>query len=117
VSEVEKIKIGPWIVSPALNLLEHGTRSVKIESRAMDVLVVLARQGGAVVSVEELLASVWKGVVVGDSSVYLAIRQLRQALETSADGTCYIETIPKRGYRLTGLSSVSGAWSLLPKPA
>jgi len=100
-SAVEKIKIGPWIVRPALNLLEQGTRSIRIESRAMDVLVFLARQDGAVVSIEELITSVWKGVVVSDSSVYLAIRQLRQALDSSADGARYIETIPKRGYRLT----------------
>ena len=76
-----RIKIGPWTATPALNLLERDGRSIKIESRAMDVLAVLARHGGAVVSVEELLASVWKGVVVGDGSVYLAIRQLRTILD------------------------------------
>jgi TolB-like protein/DNA-binding winged helix-turn-helix (wHTH) protein len=101
VGEVARIKIGLWTATPALNLLERDGRCIKIESRAMDVLVVLARHGGAVVSVDELLASVWKGVVVGDGSVYLAIRQLRQALDDPADGTRYIETIPKRGYRLT----------------
>ena len=100
-SAVNKIRIGSWTASPALNLLEDGTRSVRIEPRAMDVLVFLARQDGAVVSVEELIAAVWKGVVVSDSSVYLAIRQLRQALDSSADGTRYIETISKRGYRLS----------------
>ena len=42
-----------------------------------------------------------KGLVVSDSSVYLAIRQLRQALGSSADGIRYIETISKRGYRLS----------------
>ena len=46
-------------------------------------------------------AAVWKGAVVGDGSVYLAINQLRQALEESAYGVRYIETIPRRGYRLT----------------
>jgi TolB-like protein/DNA-binding winged helix-turn-helix (wHTH) protein len=101
VSEAARIRIGPWIASPALNLLERGTRSIKIEPRAMDVLMFLARRDGAVVSVEELIASVWKGVIVGDGSVYLAISQLRQALDDSADGTRCIETIPKRGYRLT----------------
>ncbi len=100
-SAVNKIKIGSWTVSPALNLLEDGARSLKIEPRAMDVLVCLAGHGGAVVSVEELIASVWKGLVVSDSSVYLAIRQLRQALGSSADGIRYIETISKRGYRLS----------------
>jgi len=101
VSEAARIRIGAWIASPALNLLERGTRSIKIEPRAMDVLMFLVRRDGAVVSVEELIASVWKGVVVGDGSVYLAISQLRQALDDSADDTRYIETIPKRGYRLT----------------
>jgi len=100
VSETASIKIGPWIASPALNLLESGTRSVRLEPRAMDVLMVLARRDGAVVSVEELMSSVWKGVIVGDGSVYLAIRQLRQALGDD-NGVSYIETIPKRGYRLT----------------
>ena len=37
---------------------------------------------------------------VSDSSVYLAIRQLRQALADGDEGTRYIETIPKPGYRL-----------------
>jgi TolB-like protein/DNA-binding winged helix-turn-helix (wHTH) protein len=98
---VERIKIGPWTATPALNLLERGARSLKIEPRAMDVLVFLARHDGAVVSVEELIASVWKGVIVGDGSVYLAIRQLRQVLDDPVNGTRYIETISKRGYRLT----------------
>lgn len=100
-SETARFRIGPWTISPTLNLLERGERSTRIEPRAMDVLVLLARRGGEVVSVEELIASVWKGAIVTDSSVYLAISQLRQALDDAADGMHYIETIPKRGYRLT----------------
>jgi DNA-binding winged helix-turn-helix (wHTH) protein/Tol biopolymer transport system component len=96
-----KIRVGAWLVSPALNVLEHGERSLKLEPRAMDVLVYLADHAGDVVSVEELLGSVWKGLVVGDGSVYLAIKQLRQALAIPNDDTVHIETIPKRGYRLT----------------
>ncbi len=99
--ELVTIKIGSWTASPALNLLECGDRSVRIEPRAMDVLAYLAARSGAVVSVEELMASVWKGVVVGDGSVYLAIRQLRQVLDDPDRGAHHIETIPKRGYRLT----------------
>lgn len=95
------LRIGAWTVHPALNLLERDARSVRIEPRAMDVLVVLAQHAGSVVSVDELIATVWKGVIVGDGSVYLAIKQLRRALEDPADGRRYIETIAKRGYRLT----------------
>jgi TolB-like protein/DNA-binding winged helix-turn-helix (wHTH) protein len=99
--EVGGFKIGPWTVRPALNLLVRDSRSVRVEPRAMDVLAFLAARAGAVVSVEQLIAAVWKGVVVGDSSVYVAVKQLRRALDESADGVTYIETIPKRGYRLT----------------
>lgn len=99
--ETVKFRIGAWTVTPALNSLERDGRSIKVEPRAMDVLVLLAQRDQAVVSVDELIASVWKGVVVGDGSVYLAISQVRQALGDSAEGVRYIETIPKRGYRLT----------------
>lgn len=100
-SDAVSIRIGAWTAHPDLNLLERDGRSIRVEPRAMDVLVLLARHGGAVVSIDELMASVWKGVVVGEGSVYLAIRQLRQAFGDADDGKRYIETITKRGYRLT----------------
>lgn len=96
-----RTRIGAWVATPALNLLENGAQSIKIEPRTMDVLAHLASRPGEVVSVEELLEAVWRGVVVGDSSVYMAIKQLRRALASGGDETQYIETIPKRGYRLT----------------
>lgn len=108
-SEVASIRIGAWTAHPDLNLLERDDRSIRVEPRAMDVLVVLARQDGAVVSIDELMAQVWKGVVVGEGSVYVAIRQLRQVLDDADDGARYIETIPKRGYRLTVPVEVIGA--------
>jgi TolB-like protein/DNA-binding winged helix-turn-helix (wHTH) protein/tetratricopeptide (TPR) repeat protein len=94
-----KFRIGEWIANPASNLLERKGESIRLESRAMDVLAYLASRHGAVTSVDELMTAVWKGVVVGDGSVYLAISQLRQALG-GADGKTYIETVPKRGYQL-----------------
>jgi DNA-binding winged helix-turn-helix (wHTH) protein/Tol biopolymer transport system component len=95
-----KIKIGVWTASPSLNLLENGDRTIKLEPRTMDVLVCLARHAGDVVPIGELLADVWQGVVVSDHSVYIAIKQLRKAFATAAEGANYIDTIPKRGYRL-----------------
>ena len=95
-----RFKIGSWIVRPAQNLLQNRERSIRIEPRAMDVLSYLASRPGDVISISELLAVVWKGAVVGDGSVYFAIAQLRQALAVPGNDTAYIETIPKRGYRL-----------------
>lgn len=66
----------------------------------MDVLMHLAARAGAAASVNDLMAAVWKNVVVSDGSVYLAISQLREALGNTENGKSYIETVPKRGYRL-----------------
>jgi len=101
VTEAPAFRIGHWVVRPSQNLIERDSRSVRLEPRAMDVLIALAKGDGDVISVESLMTAVWKDVVVGDGSVYLAIRQLRQALGDGDEGAHYIETIPKRGYRLT----------------
>jgi TolB-like protein/DNA-binding winged helix-turn-helix (wHTH) protein len=102
------LQIGPWTVRPALNVLERGGETVRIEPRAMDVLVFLARHRGEVFSVDQLIAAVWNGAVVTDNSVYIAISQLRQALAGPEEAS-YIETIPKRGYRLTAPAIVEQA--------
>jgi TolB-like protein/DNA-binding winged helix-turn-helix (wHTH) protein len=115
VNQPATIQIGPWTAYPSLNQLERGGRSVKIEPRAMDVLVFLAQHHDVVVSVDEVIAAVWKGVVVGDGSVYLAIRQLRQVLD-DPDGTSFIETIPKRGYRLRTAPFVRAAAETTTRP-
>ncbi len=95
-----KTRIGAWIADPASNLLLRDGQAVRLEPRAMDVLMHLAARGGEVASVNDLMAAVWKNVVVSDGSVYLAISQLREALGTTEGGQSYIETVPKRGYRL-----------------
>jgi TolB-like protein/DNA-binding winged helix-turn-helix (wHTH) protein len=100
VNDSRTLKIGEWTATPALNLLERGGETVRLEARAMDVLMALARQPGEVLSLDTLIATVWKGVVVGDGSVYLAINQLRHALDGKQAEVSHIETIPKRGYRL-----------------
>jgi TolB-like protein/DNA-binding winged helix-turn-helix (wHTH) protein len=112
-----KTRIGAWTADPALNLLQQGERSVRLEPRAMDVLMHLAASSGAVTSVEDLMSAVWKGVIVSDGSVYLAISQLRQALGDAPSGVSYIETVPKRGYRLVvPVEPLAIASVTLPEP-
>ena len=89
------LRIGEWTVEPALNQLSAPGRAVKVEPKAMEVLAYLAERAGKVASREELLDAVWRGAVVGDDALTQVVIKLRKAL-----GDSYIETIPKRGYRL-----------------
>ena len=116
-AESPRIRVGEWTVSLSLNLLESDGRTVKLEPRAMEVLVHLTSRAGEVVSADELIESVWQGRVVGDGAIYQCINQLRQAFGDSQEDEPVIQTIPKRGYRLAlplcrSKSSPRSVWRL-----
>jgi DNA-binding winged helix-turn-helix (wHTH) protein/TolB-like protein/Tfp pilus assembly protein PilF len=98
--ERRRFRIGEWSADPETNELSRGIEAVRIEPKAMDVLMLLADRVGRVVSREELLDAVWPGVVVGDEAITQSIIKLRKALGDDSRSPSYIETIAKRGYRL-----------------
>jgi TolB-like protein/DNA-binding winged helix-turn-helix (wHTH) protein/tetratricopeptide (TPR) repeat protein len=94
------LQIGEWRVDPSLDQITQGGKTVKLEPRAMRVLVCLAEHAGQVVSVEQLLDAVWKDVVVTPDSVYQAVGGLRRALGDDTKEPTYIANVLRRGYRL-----------------
>jgi len=93
-------RIGQWRVIPALDEICRDGTTVKLEPRTMRVLICLAEHGGEVVSVNQLLDTVWQGLVVTQFSVYRAVAILRGAFEDDARDPTYIASVPRRGYRL-----------------
>ena len=96
-----RFTIGDWLVEPELDRISRESKSINLRSQVMEVLVYLARNRGRVVSLDELLEDLWAGKVVTDGAVYNSIAELRNALCAGGDSDAYIETIPKKGYRLT----------------
>lgn len=96
----QPLRIGEWRIDRTINGLDRAGRTLRIEPKAMEVLMALADRAGEVVSREDLLAAVWPGVVVGDDALTQSIIKLRKALGDSPRSPSYIETISKRGYRL-----------------
>ena len=73
---------------------------VAIGSRALDILGLLIDRNGDVVSRNDILNTVWPGVVEG-ANVTVQISALRRALDDGRSAGSIIQTIPRRGYRLT----------------
>ncbi|HEU5450544.1 MAG TPA: winged helix-turn-helix domain-containing protein, partial [Terriglobales bacterium] len=92
-------KIGEWRVSPALNTISGDGQSTRVEPKAMQVLVCLARHEG-VVSKDQLIAEVWPDTFVSDDVLPGAVSALRKAFQDNARQPRVIETIHKSGYRL-----------------
>jgi len=95
-----RFRVGDWTVEPDLNQLSTQGRVVKVEPKAMAVLLHLANRPGQVVGREALLSQVWPGVVVGQDSLTQVVIKLRKTLGDDPDRPTYIQTVTKRGYRL-----------------
>jgi DNA-binding winged helix-turn-helix (wHTH) protein/tetratricopeptide (TPR) repeat protein len=92
-------EFGRFRLDPGQQQLFADGEPVALTPKAFDTLLLLVRNGGRLVSKEELLSSVWPDVVVEEATVAQNIFRLRKVLGEDADGSTYIETVPKRGYR------------------
>ncbi len=88
------------MAEPSRNRLIRGEAAVFLEPRVMDLLVYFASRPGRVISRETILAEVWSGQLVADNTLNWSVAQLRKALGCAARRPTFIETVPKRGYRL-----------------
>ncbi len=99
-TDVSAFEIAGYRVEPSLLRVYREGREQRLEAKAMQVLVYLARQTGRAVSRDELEEQLWHGRIVTEDSVTNAIAKLRRALGDDARRPRVIETLPKSGYRL-----------------
>ncbi len=93
-------QLGRWQVDPAACELRNGETTIRLRPKLMDLLAAFARNPGEVLSKHSLLDRVWADVTVGDASLTVAVGELRDALGDGPEKPEFIETIPRRGYRL-----------------
>jgi predicted ATPase/DNA-binding winged helix-turn-helix (wHTH) protein len=80
------------------DLFKDGV-ALRIGTRAFDILELLIRHQGQLVSKEQILQRVWPDTVVEENNLQVHISALRKALGSDRD---LIRTIPGRGYLLLG---------------
>ncbi len=93
--------MGTFVVNTSRNMLQQGDTNISLEPKVMDVLCQLLNQPGEVITRDELLASVWGETWHSDEGLTRNISILRRLLRSADSSQEYIETIPKKGYRLT----------------
>ena len=93
-------RLGDHLIQPGQNRIVRADGKARLEPRVMEVLVCLAEHAGEVVSRDTLYERVWGDVIVTDQAVTNCISELRHHLRDDRATPRFIETIPKRGYRL-----------------
>jgi DNA-binding winged helix-turn-helix (wHTH) protein/tetratricopeptide (TPR) repeat protein len=88
------------VVHPERNLIENQDESRHLEPKAMDALKLLVQGDGEVATKDDFIDQVWEGRIISEGTLTNTIAELRSSLGDDARSPQYIETIPKRGYRL-----------------
>jgi TolB-like protein/DNA-binding winged helix-turn-helix (wHTH) protein len=93
-------RVGDWLVRPERLCMDLPGKSVHITPKAMAVLECLVDARGQVVPRNDILDTVWPGAVVTDDVLTQCVVELRKAFDDSAQDPKFIETIPRKGFRL-----------------
>jgi DNA-binding winged helix-turn-helix (wHTH) protein len=110
-------KFGGFELFPERRLLSRSGRTVKMGSRALDLLVALVERAGRVVTKDELISRVWPDVIVEDTNLRVNICNLRRVLGDDGLDDRYIVYVARRGYVFVALlESSRRAAALLDRP-
>lgn len=95
-----KFRIGGLTIRPSTREIVFAGGRETIEPRVMEVLLVLARAGGEVVSRDRLIEQCWDGRAVSEDAINRVISRIRKVSDLTGGRDFTLETIPKVGYRL-----------------
>ena len=96
----QSFAVGDWLVQPDIDRISTTTEDIYLRPQVMELLVYLAQLEGKVATLESIHDDLWVGKIVSSGTIYNCIAELRKALAQDGRNIAYVETIPKRGYRL-----------------
>ena len=105
------IRFGAFELDERARELRSGTSRIRLQEQPFEILRLLLRRPGDVVTREELRRQLWPdGTYVDfEHSLNAAVKRLRAALGDDADNPRFVETLPRRGYRFVASSAVPAA--------
>jgi len=86
-------------LEPDERRLSGAGKSIALTPKVFDTLVLLVERAGHVVSKDELMKRLWPRGYVDESNLTKHIWLIRRALGEGDEGSRFIETVPKLGYR------------------
>jgi TolB-like protein len=82
--------------------LRRGAEAIAVEPQVFDLLIYLVQNRDHVVTKDDLIASVWGGRIVSDSTLTSRINAARKAVGDSGEDQKLIRTIARKGLRFIG---------------
>ena len=89
--------------------LRRGSELIAIEPQVFDLLTYLVQNRDRVVTKDDMIAAVWSGRIVSESTLTSRINAVRKAVGDSGDEQRLIRTIARKGIRFVGEVSETAA--------
>ena len=94
------INIGCYVLDQEEMTLNRDGNSVKLEPKVLAVLTYFYQNGNRYIPMAELHEKVWQDRCVSDAAVRRVIGKLRLLFNDDHKAPNYIQSLPKRGYKL-----------------
>jgi DNA-binding winged helix-turn-helix (wHTH) protein/TolB-like protein len=113
------LAFGGFVLDRARQRVVHGDGSpVILTPRLFSALLLFVERAGELLDKESMMAALWPGLVVEENNLNQVVHALRRVL--GDDGSRFIETVPRRGFRfvaaVTVLPDAPGGRDELPSP-
>jgi TolB-like protein len=96
--------------------LLRGSEPVAVEPQVFDLVIYLLANRDRVVSKDDLIAAVWGGRVVSDSTLASRINAARKAVGDNGAQQRLIRTIARKGIRFVGAVRTQSSGAAAPPP-
>lgn len=101
--DASRLAFGPFEFDVKSGCLFRENRPVAVGVRGSALLAVLLAADGRVVTKSALMDAAWPGLAIEESNLTVQIAALRKLMGPASDGTEWIVTVPRVGYRFSGL--------------
>jgi TolB-like protein len=104
-----QLAFGEYVLDSGTRELRRGSEQIGLEPQVFDLLLYLVRNRDRVITKDDLIAAVWGGRIVSDSTLTTRINAVRKAVGDSGSQQALIKTYARRGIRFIGEVRTSGA--------
>ena len=94
------IHLGDLIINKNLSSIIVDKKEVTVEPKLFELLLLFCHNPEKIITRQQILDLIWPDTIVTDNAVNKLVASLRKILKDNPKSPKYIQTVPKRGYRL-----------------
>lgn len=96
-NESMKYKFSDYVLDTDAHSLSHNYEDQRIEPQVFDLLLLLLKNAGDLVSKDQLIDEIWDGRIVSESAISARIAAARKVIGDDGKRQAFIRTVPRRG--------------------